>query len=154
MVRRTMVGWVCAVLGACGTDNFGETPAPGGSVGGPDVGLPPVVGREAGGPPPIVVQDAGGGSAGGDAGAGGGGGGGGRTPFCAPGREEACNDLDDNCDGFVDEGCVCMGPEKSCYPGHPADLEGAGTQCRAGRQACDFETYGPCEGFVLPSDEV
>lgn len=153
MVRRAMVGWVCAVLGACGTDNFGDAPVTGGSTAPADASLPPVVGREAGGPPPIVVQDAGGGASGGDA-SGGGGGGGGRAPFCAPGREEACNDLDDNCDGFVDEGCVCMGPEKSCYPGHPADLEGRGTQCRAGRQACDFETYGPCEGFVLPSAEV
>ncbi len=120
-------------------------------------------------PPPLTdtgfepVPDQGGaggsGGAGGGPGDGGAGGAGGgpppeREPYCDPMNRERCNDIDDNCDGLVDEGCTCTLPEKPCYSGHPADLEGPQTACRAGVQACRLEFYGPCEGEVRPSDET
>ncbi len=153
--RRWLFLWgVCVPVG-CTTDNDPNAIPLGGQVAPPDTGLPPVIGEEPGGGGPIPVADAGAPGTGGSAGGGGAGAGGdARGPYCAEGREETCNDLDDNCDGFVDEGCVCMGPEKSCYPGHPDDLTAPSTQCRAGRQVCQFEIYGPCEDFVLPSAEV
>ncbi len=119
-------------------------------------------------PPPVVDSGFGpradtGGGAGGAAGDGGvaddgGGGTGGappeRQPHCDPANREQCNDIDDDCDLIVDEGCTCTLPEKPCYSGHPADLDGSETACRAGVQACRIEFYGPCEGEVGPADEA
>ena len=76
-------------------------------------------------------------------------------PPCDPSRSEDCRDgFDNDCDGRVDENCLCITPEKPCYPGHPMDLASADTACRRGTQSCRLEVYGDCEGYVLPSDEV
>ena len=76
-------------------------------------------------------------------------------PPCDPSRSEDCRDgFDNDCDGLVDENCLCITPEKPCYPGHPRDLASADTACRRGTQSCRFEVYQECEGYVLPSDEV
>ena len=60
---------------------------------------------------------------------------------CAGGRlpeAETCNELDDDCDGVVDDGCVCRrGETRACYDG-PAATAGVGI-CRAGTQACVIE---------------
>ena len=74
--------------------------------------------------------------------------GGGRLPGA-----ETCNDLDDDCDGVVDDGCVCRrGETRACYDGPPATA-GVGV-CRAGSAACVIEAgvarFGPCEGQRLP----
>ena len=66
---------------------------------------------------------------------------------------EACNDLDDDCDGVVDDGCVCRrGETRTCYDG-PDGTAGVGV-CRGGTAACVIEAgvarWGPCQGQVLP----
>jgi len=67
---------------------------------------------------------------------------------------ETCNDADDDCDGVIDDGCVCRrGETRACYDG-PAATAGVGI-CRPGTQACIVEAgvarFGPCEGEVLPA---
>ncbi|MBN2496319.1 MAG: hypothetical protein JXR96_17125 [Deltaproteobacteria bacterium] len=44
------------------------------------------------------------------------------------------------------------GEVRSCYDG-PADTEGVGA-CRAGTQTCEGESWGACDGQVLPENEV
>jgi hypothetical protein len=67
---------------------------------------------------------------------------------------ELCDGLlDQNCNGQVDEGCVCTnGTVQSCYGG------GAGTQnvgvCHAGTQTCVGGQWGSCVGQVLPTTET
>jgi hypothetical protein len=67
---------------------------------------------------------------------------------------ETCNDVDDDCDGVVDDGCVCRrGQTRACYDG-PAATAGVGI-CRSGTQACVIEAgvarWGSCTGEVLPA---
>jgi hypothetical protein len=60
---------------------------------------------------------------------------------------EACNGLDDDCDGTEDEGCSCVdGTTRRCG----SDV-GA---CRAGTARCAGGTWGPCEGDVEPAPET
>lgn len=63
---------------------------------------------------------------------------------------EACGDnIDNDCDGTVDNGCVCAnGETRPCGPGRPAGV------CRPGTQTCLNGAWGSCEGAVNPSDEV
>ena len=69
---------------------------------------------------------------------------------------EVCGDaLDNDCDGTVDEGCVCSpGSTAPCYTG-PSGTEGVGT-CQAGTQTCNATgtAYGACVGSVTPTTEV
>jgi hypothetical protein len=79
----------------------------------------------------------------------------GGAPTCVPGMgmAEACNGLDDNCDGRIDEGCACTdGATQPCYTG-PAGTRDVG-QCRAGTQTCAGGQWGTCQGQVLPAAEV
>ena len=65
-----------------------------------------------------------------------------------PPSPEACDNIDNNCDGRIDDGVV-----RDCYEG-PAGTQGVG-QCRAGRQACANGAFGGvCAGQVLPGVEV
>ncbi|MCB9540421.1 MAG: hypothetical protein H6704_29745 [Myxococcales bacterium] len=67
---------------------------------------------------------------------------------------EACNTVDDDCDGRVDEGACGCTPEdvQACGPG--AGLGGVGT-CTAGRSTCGPDrTWGPCVGGLGPRDET
>jgi hypothetical protein len=97
------------------------------------------------------AQGGSGGEAGGGAAQGGGGSGG---AACVPETEE-CDGVDNNCDGFVDEGCDCeTGEEQSCYSGMPASSAGVG-QCKGGIQTCDaLGQWGPCVGQVVPAPEA
>lgn len=64
------------------------------------------------------------------------------------------NGLDDDCDGLVDEGCVCTpGDVRPCFYG-PPDRRNIGA-CTDGIQTCDeFAGWGGCFGGIEPSDEV
>lgn len=69
-----------------------------------------------------------------------------------------CNDLDDDCDGAVDEGCPCTpGVVKTCFAG-PPNRRWIGA-CRDGQQSCESSAdgkgrYGPCLGGISPSREL
>lgn len=69
---------------------------------------------------------------------------------------ETCNDmLDNDCDGVVNDSCVCTpGSRDTCYTG-PTETAGVGV-CSAGTRVCnaDGTAYGVCEGEVLPAPEV
>ena len=71
---------------------------------------------------------------------------------------EICNMVDDDCNGMIDEGCLCQIPEhRTCYPGPPATLNVG--QCRGGNQTCVRTAGGQagwsmCVGAVLPQPEV
>ena len=70
------------------------------------------------------------------------------VPDVQPGElEEACNAIDDDCDGARDEDVV-----RSCYEGD-RDTFDVGI-CRSGVQTCDVGAWGQCEGQRLPSPEI
>jgi hypothetical protein len=60
---------------------------------------------------------------------------------------ETCNNVDDNCDGIVDNGVT-----RSCYTG-PAGTAGVG-RCRTGTQNCSAGLWGTCLGEILPIPEI
>ncbi|MCA9541646.1 MAG: hypothetical protein KC620_22270, partial [Myxococcales bacterium] len=63
--------------------------------------------------------------------------------------DEACNLLDDDCDGRVDENTD--GRSGLLEPCAADDLEG---MCAGGVRACIDGVWGPCEGEVSPGTEV
>jgi hypothetical protein len=73
------------------------------------------------------------------------------TPTCigtvSP-SPEICNNIDDDCDGVVDNGIA----PRPCYDG-PAGTLGVGV-CRGGNQTCSAGTWGACAGETLPTVEV
>ncbi len=65
---------------------------------------------------------------------------------------EDCNQVDDNCDGTVDEGCICSpNTTQPCYAGE-ASTRGKG-RCRDGLQTCQRGYWGTCDGSNLPRQE-
>ena len=60
---------------------------------------------------------------------------------------ETCNNVDDNCDGAVDNGVT-----QTCYAG-PGGTSGVGP-CRSGTTTCSAGSFGACVGQVVPTGEV
>jgi hypothetical protein len=70
---------------------------------------------------------------------------------------EACDGMDNNCSGVIDDvegGCVCeMGDLQSCYGG-PSGTVYVGA-CLPGTQTCGVDgRFGPCMGEVRPAPET
>ena len=71
---------------------------------------------------------------------------------------EVCgNGLDDDCNGIIDDGCICTsGAMQKCYPGNPSQA-GVGV-CTFGMQACvstgEFPAWGECKGAGAPQPVV
>ncbi|MEI8256274.1 MAG: M23 family metallopeptidase, partial [Deltaproteobacteria bacterium] len=65
---------------------------------------------------------------------------------CVP-AAETCNNLDDDCDGQIDDGV-----SRGCYAGPPG-TDGRGI-CVRGTQPCSAGTWGACGGEVLPREEI
>src|SRR5882762_9993927 len=79
---------------------------------------------------------------------------GGVVESCMPkaSKAEACNGVDDNCDGTIDEGCGCRdGDTHACYTG-TAITRDKGI-CHGGSRTCSGGKYAACNGQVLPSKE-
>ena len=70
---------------------------------------------------------------------------------CAPGSpiDEICNNVDDDCDGQLDEAAQGIPLNRSCYTG-PAGTEGVGI-CHGGSALCIAGTYGSCSGENTPA---
>jgi hypothetical protein len=78
------------------------------------------------------------------------------TAGCAgevvPVRERCGNGVDDDCDGMVDNGCLCptAGATRPCFSG-PASARSVG-RCRDGVQVCDpMQGWGTCMGEITPA---
>ena len=65
-------------------------------------------------------------------------------------RAEACNGLDDDCDGRLDEAAPGLGLQRSCYdfPRHTLRVG----ECRPGFQECVDGGWGVCTGAVGPRE--
>ncbi len=81
------------------------------------------------------------------------------NPNVRPGRIEACNGLDDNCDGRLDEASTGTGKiAQSCYSG-PPNTAGRGV-CVQGTQECNADagsntpSFGACMGERTPMTET
>ena len=62
-------------------------------------------------------------------------------------KAESCNNIDDDCDGSIDQGLT-----RACYTG-PTATRRQGI-CRDGRETCSKGSWGACVGQVKPAKET
>ncbi len=70
-------------------------------------------------------------------------------------KEDCSTDVDDDCNGQMNDGCPCTpGTMEPCYSG-PAATKDVGT-CVGGMHTCNAEGngYGTCDGEVVPAIDV
>ena len=76
------------------------------------------------------------------------------SPDVHPGAVDACNEVDDDCDGTLDVGCECTsGTSRACGP---IDASGAFLTlgiCRTGAQDCVDGAWASCSGAVYPEPD-
>ncbi|HEU4610739.1 MAG TPA: sialidase family protein, partial [Kofleriaceae bacterium] len=65
---------------------------------------------------------------------------------------EVCNNIDDDCNGMIDDGPGNTPIVTSCYSGAPGTA-GVGT-CKAGTSTCAFGAPGPCLGEIVPAADI
>lgn len=72
------------------------------------------------------------------------------------GEASLCDGYDNDCDGVVDDGCLCTsGSTQECFLGPPGRADTGA--CRRGTQVCngqEFATWGPCERGISPQEEI
>ncbi len=68
-------------------------------------------------------------------------------------QKESCNGQDSDCNGTIDDGCVCKpGTTRKCYGG-PANTAGQG-KCKQGIQTCNAKgQWSSCVGEITPKTE-
>jgi alpha-tubulin suppressor-like RCC1 family protein len=75
------------------------------------------------------------------------------TAIVQAGPEVCDGQLDENCNGTVDDGCACAnGQTQPCYTGPPGTI-GIGA-CKGGVQSCVNGVLGVCNGEAVPTAEV
>lgn len=73
-----------------------------------------------------------------------------RNPFFT---ERCDNELDDDCDGSVNESCPCeAGSKRRCYDGDET-TRGKG-ECADGEQQCVAGVWGECQGAIVPRTQL
>jgi hypothetical protein len=148
--------------GAGGTGAAAGTGGKGGSSGSGGSSLTGGTGANGGAGGSILLDAGGGLGSGGAAGSGGaptdaaGGAAGGAADPCVPPNDqpvkEICgNGIDENLNGFVDEGCVCtFGASQPCFGGPPSKQNAP--ECHKGTQTCagsgEFPGWSKCDGWA------
>ncbi len=76
--------------------------------------------------------------------------------------ESKCDGKDNDCDGQIDETCVCTpGQQRACYPAKPGCVLAGGLfsckgACSPGKQTCnpDGKAWGMCIDAIIPAPEL